>query len=168
MVIFCENDQSSWSIFRSKIGRAIIWRLISTFFLKTRKIRIIEFIWIAFYVIWLYGYILWKPPVIMVSFSVKNWSCHNLKVNFYIFATQSFQNVSIFKIKFKYGCALETIDVTNGDINSLNPQQWLTDNFIYCYMSTFNKVHPNLFVYNYYHMKNIFESNAKSITAITG
>ena len=85
MVIFCENDQSSWSIFRSKIGRAIIWRLISTFFLKTRKIRIIEFIWIAFYVIWLYGYILWKPPVIMVSFSVKNWSCHNLKVNFYIF-----------------------------------------------------------------------------------
>ena len=104
----------------------------------------------------------------MVSFSVKNWSCHNLKVNFYIFATQSFQNVSIFKMKFKYGCALETIDVTNGDINSLNPQQWLTDNFIYCYMSTFNKVHPNLFVYNYYHMKNIFESNAKSITAITG
>ncbi len=65
---------------------------------------------------------------------------------FHIFATQSFQNVSIFKMKFKYGCSLETIDVTNGDINSLNPQQWLTDNFIYCYMSTFNKVHPNLFV----------------------
>ena len=80
MLIICEIHQSSWSIFRSKIGHAIIWRSISTFFLKTRKIRIIESVWIAFYVIWLYGYIRWKPPVIMVSFSVKNWSCHNLKV----------------------------------------------------------------------------------------
>ena len=54
---------------------------------------------------------------------------------------QSFQNVTLFKMKFKYGCALETIDVTNDDINSLEPRQWLTDNIIYCFMSTFKKVH---------------------------
>ena len=58
-------------------------------FLKTRKIRIIESIWIAFYVNWLYGYILWNPPVVMVYFSVQNKSCNNLKVNFDIFFKNS-------------------------------------------------------------------------------
>ncbi len=70
-------------------------------------------------------------------------------------------------MKFKYGSKFETIDVTNDDLNSLQPQQWLTDNIIYCYMSTFKKSHPNLHVYNYYHMKNIFESNSKSIKTVT-
>ena len=81
-------------------------------------------------------------------------------------ASQLFQNVTMFKMKFKYGCALETIDITNDDINSLEPQQWLTDNIIYCYMSTFKKVYPNLFVYNYYHMKNIFDDNTRSIKTV--
>ena len=69
-------------------------------------------------------------------------------------------------MKFKYGSKFETLDVTNEDLNSLQPQQWLTDNIIYCYKSTFKKLYPNQHVYIYYHMKNIFESNSKSIKTV--
>ncbi len=70
-------------------------------------------------------------------------------------------------MKFKYGSKNEIIDVTNDDMNSLESQQWLTDNIIYCYMSTFKKQYPNLHVYNYFNMQNIFDSNTKSIKTVS-
>ena len=40
------------------------------------------------------------------------------------------------------------------------------ENIIYCNMSTFKRAYPNLHVYNYNHMKKIFESDSKSIKTV--
>ena len=69
-------------------------------------------------------------------------------------------------MKFKYDSKFETIDVTNDDLNSLKPRRWLMEKIIYCNMSTFKRAYPNLHVYNYNHMKKIFESDSKSIKTV--